>query len=243
MDERCPTKARPDDYLRGNADPASPLPWDHGRRGRRRATRRCDRVVDVLIPISYRDRMQRGEITVLFRRWKRAQVVPGRVYRTTVGRLFVDAVDVVDPAHISARDVRAAGYATRAEAVAEPRGSEELPTYRIRFHALHEPDPRDALAASDLLSDDEVAGLDQRLARLDRASSHGPWTLAVLDAIAARPGVRAADLARSFGRDTQPFKLDVRKLKNLGLTISLQTGYRLSPRGEAYLRHRRLPQR
>ena len=64
-----------------------------------------------------------------------------------------------------------------------------------------------------------------------------------LDAIAARPGVRAADLAQAFGRETQPFKLDVRKLKNLGLTISLQTGYRLSPRGEAYLRHRRLPLR
>jgi len=38
------------------------------------------------------------------------------------------------------------------------------------------------------------------------------------------------------GRPTQPFKTDVRKLKNLGLTISLPVGYRLSPRGEAYVR-------
>ena len=45
----------------------------------------------------------------------------------------------------------------------------------------------------------------------------------------------AADLAATFGRETQPFKLDVRKLKNLGLTLSLEVGYRLSPRGEAYL--------
>jgi hypothetical protein len=74
-----------------------------------------------------------------------------------------------------------------------------------------------------------------RLERLDRASSHGPWTTAVLRAIAARPATRAADLAAGFGRDTQPFKLDVRKLKNLGLTISLEVGYRLSPRGEAFL--------
>jgi hypothetical protein len=57
----------------------------------------------------------------------------------------------------------------------------------------------------------------------------------VLRAIAARPATRAADLAASFGRETQPFKLDVRKLKNLGLTLSLEVGYRLSPRGEAYL--------
>jgi hypothetical protein len=56
----------------------------------------------------------------------------------------------------------------------------------------------------------------------------------VLDAIAAHPATRAPDLAASFGRETAPFKIDVRKLKNLGLTISLTVGYRLSPRGEAY---------
>ena len=38
------------------------------------------------------------------------------------------------------------------------------------------------------------------------------------------------------GRETQPFKTDVRKLKNLGLTLSFNPGYTLSPRGEAYLR-------
>jgi hypothetical protein len=37
------------------------------------------------------------------------------------------------------------------------------------------------------------------------------------------------------GRERAPFKLDVRKLKNLGLTESLEIGYRLSPRGRAYL--------
>ncbi len=90
-----------------------------------------------------------------------------------------------------------------------------------------------------MLADAEVAELDRRLDRLDRASSHGPWTAAALDAISARPGVRAADLAASFGRDLQPFKTDIRKLKNLGLTLSLRVGYRLSPRGEAYLRRSR----
>ena len=57
----------------------------------------------------------------------------------------------------------------------------------------------------------------------------------MLALIATRPAVRAADLAASLGRETQPFKIDVRKLKNLGLTESLEVGYRLSPRGRAYL--------
>jgi hypothetical protein len=48
--------------------------------------------------------------------------------------------------------------------------------------------------------------------------------------------VRAPDLAARMGRETLPFKRDVRKLKELGLTESLEVGYRLSPRGRAYRR-------
>jgi hypothetical protein len=45
--------------------------------------------------------------------------------------------------------------------------------------------------------------------------------------------VRAPELAAELGRDTPSFKRDVRKLKELGLTESLDIGYRLSPRGVA----------
>ena len=49
------------------------------------------------------------------------------------------------------------------------------------------PDPRVALR--DQLPDATVlAEIERRLARLDRASPHGPWTLAVLRAIAGQPG-------------------------------------------------------
>ena len=44
-----------------------------------------------------------------------------------------------------------------------------------------------------------------------------------------------ADLAASLGRERLSFKADVRKLKALGLTESLEVGYRLSPRGRAFL--------
>ncbi|HYN64664.1 MAG TPA: hypothetical protein VES36_08670, partial [Candidatus Limnocylindrales bacterium] len=71
--------------------------------------------------------------------------------------------------------------------------------------------------------------------RLDRLSTHGSWTRAVLEAIRDQPGLRAGDLAAEMGRPRLPFKMDVRKLKELGLTESLAIGYRLSPRGEALL--------
>ena len=47
--------------------------------------------------------------------------------------------------------------------------------------------------------------------------------------------MRAAELAAGAGVETLKFKQDVRKLKELGLTESLDVGYRLSPRGEAVL--------
>jgi hypothetical protein len=189
----------------------------------------------MLIQARFRDAIENGEVTLTFRRWKRPQVVAGRTYRTAAGRIAVDAVDVIDPERITGADAKRAGFASRADAVAALRGSADLDTYRIRFHSAGGPDPRSVLAASAARSDDETAEIARRLERLDRASSHGSWTAAALQTIAARPGVRAADLAASFGRETQPFKLDVRKLKNLGLTLSLEVGYRLSARGEAYL--------
>jgi hypothetical protein len=189
----------------------------------------------MLIQIRYREAIANGAVTLTFRRWKRPQVVAGKTYRTAAGRIAVDAVDVVDPDRIRNADARRAGFASRAELLGELRGPADLPTYRIRFHPAEGPDPRSVLADTAVLSDEDVAQLARRLGRLDQASSHGSWTEAVLQAIAARPGVRAADLAAGFGRETQPFKLDVRKLKNLGLTVSLEVGYRLSPRGEAYV--------
>lgn len=176
-----------------------------------------------------------GEVTVTFRRWKKRQVVPGNRYRTPGGMIEVDEVEEVDAAAITDADARRAGHASAAALVADLPDRPGLPLYRIRFHHVGA-DPRDALAADADLDATAVAEIDAKLDRLDQASSYGPWTGPTLRIIRDRPAVRAPDLAAGFGRETQPFKRDVRKLKNLGLTISLNPGYRLSPRGEAFLR-------
>lgn len=182
----------------------------------------------------FRSGIADGSITLTFRRWKRAQAIAGRRYRTPVGMLEIETVDVVDASAISDQEAVRAGFPSADAVRGALRGAPGDPVYRICFHAVTEPDPRDVLAHDGALSDEDVAEIDRRLARLDSASSHGPWTAATLAAIAERPGVRAADLAVSLGRERAPFKLDVRKLKALGLTLSLDVGYRLSPRGEAY---------
>ena len=177
-------------------------------------------------------RIAAGEITLALRRWRRPTVKAGGVLRTRVGVLAIETVDVIEPEEVTDADARRAGRPDRAALLASLRGDGRL--YRIGFH-LAGPDPRIALRERADLSAEERAGLDRRLARLDAASRHGPWTDRVLRLIADRPGTRAADLAAELGREKLPFKADVRKLKELGLTESLAVGYRLSPRGRAYL--------
>lgn len=186
----------------------------------------------------HREEILAGAVTVTFRRWRRRQAVPGNTYRTSLGRIRVDSVEIVDPDRVTRTDARLAGYPSVEALFEDLSGDPELPLYRVGFHVLDEPDPRDELAVADALGDADVAEIDRRLDRLDRASSQGPWTRQTLALIAERPATRAAELAAGLGRETQPFKTDVRKLKNLGLTHSLDVGYELSPRGQAYLDHR-----
>jgi biotin operon repressor len=189
----------------------------------------------VLFEQRLRDGLHDGSITLAFRRWRRAQVVPGHHYRTGRGMVAAETVDVVPTSAITAADARDAGYPNVAALLADLRGDQSLPVYRIRFRSLDEPDPRDVLAGTAQLTDDEAAGIGARLARMDAASRRGPWTAAVLTQIAERPAVSSEFIAADLNWDRPDFKVHVRRLKALGLTISLDVGYRLSPRGAAYL--------
>jgi biotin operon repressor len=186
-----------------------------------------------------REGIERGTIVLAFRRWKRCQVVAGHRYRTGTGLVEVDAVDLVSPADIDGSQVSDAGYGSVEELLADLRGDPQAPLYRVRLHRVDEPDPRAELAATPTVSADDLSRLTARLDRMDRLSAHGPWTRAVLTQIAGNPGTVSTILAEALGWERQDFKLHVRRLKELGLTISLTVGYQLSPRGEAYLRNRR----
>jgi hypothetical protein len=192
----------------------------------------------MLVPQRLAPGVADGSVTVLLRRWRSRQAIHGHRYRTGAGILEVDALDLIGAADITDEDARAAGAPDADAARAQLRGPEDVPVTRVRFHRVDEPDPRSLLAADDALSDEDVAAIARRLERMDRASRHGPWTIAALQAIAANPEVRAGDLAEAAGRERLEFKRDVRKLKALGLTLSFPVGYRLSPRGEAFLARR-----
>jgi len=146
---------------------------------------------------------------------------------------------MVEPSSVDAAQAREAGYGSVGELLGDLQGDPALPVYRIRLRRIDEPDPRDELARTAFLTEADVAAITARLARMDRASSRGPWTGAVLALIADQPGVVSTVLAEAISWERQDFKLHVRRLKELGLTLSLDVGYRLSPRGESYLNHLR----
>jgi hypothetical protein len=183
----------------------------------------------VLIRRPVLDAIVDGSVTALFRRWDRPRVRVGGTQRTVVGVLEFTAVEPVAVSRLTAADARAAGYPTVAALRSAQTGEGRL--YRITVRPAG-PDPRVALRAQAELSDEDRTTIAARLARMD---ARGPWTATILRLIADNPGKRAPDLAASLGRETLPFKRDVRKLKELGLTESLEVGYRLSPRGQAFL--------
>jgi hypothetical protein len=176
--------------------------------------------------------IEAGEVTLAFRRWRRPTVRAGGTLRTRAGVLAIESVAPIEEDAISDADARRAGAADRADLIARLRPEGTL--YRVEFRRVG-PDPRIALRQRAELDEEERTAIAARLARLDAASRHGPWTAPVLELIARRPATRARELAAELGRETAPFKADVRKLKELGLTESLERGYRLSPRGRAYM--------
>lgn len=175
-----------------------------------------------------------GRIDLAFRRWDRPRLRAGTQMRTAIGLVEVTAVDEVAITAIGEAEARRAGAGSRDELLGRLARHSERRVFRIglRFAGA---DPRIALREQSDLTDAEHARLVDRLDRLDRASRHGAWTRATLAAIDRHPATLAAELARELGRETLAFKRDVRKLKELGLTESLATGYRLSPRARALL--------
>ncbi|MCE8012512.1 hypothetical protein HOP54_03405 [Halomonas daqingensis] len=188
----------------------------------------------MLFKKAFLEKIRDGRVTLAFRRWQRPTVKSGGTLLTAVGELPIVSVTQVALEEISEQDAVQAGYESREAMLRELSRRSEGEFYKIELGALR-PDPRIALRESTDLTNEEIRGLRERLRRLDERAAHGPWTRKTLEVIGNRPGVRAGELCEMMDLEKEAFKLNVRKLKNLGLTESLGTGYRLSPRGRRVL--------
>lgn len=179
-----------------------------------------------------------GTVTRTFRLWDKPRVKPGGRYRVhPIGVVEVVALERRSLGELTDDDARAGGFASRAELFAymAPVAKQPLTDAVLVFDVTlkHGGDgDRVSLALEDQLTPADLDTITKKLARLD---GDAPWTRKVLKLIERRPRVAASKLAASLGRETAPFKVDVRKLKKLGLTQSFEVGYEVSPRGRAFL--------
>lgn len=179
-----------------------------------------------------------GAVRLTFRFWERPHVKVGGRYRVhPIGVVEVDAVSEVSVGSITEADAREGGFTSRDELLAymapvvKKKLTAKTRVFRVAFRHGGDGD-RVAIALETDLNDAAVADLTKRLARFD---AKGPWTKKVMALIDRHPRVAASQLAAKLGRETEPFKIDVRKLKKLGLTQSFEVGYEISPRGRAFL--------
>jgi hypothetical protein len=189
----------------------------------------------VLLNRATADGIADGSITLVMRHWDTPRAKPGGMQRTSAGTIQIDDVtEYPGDYRVTAQQARAAGYpdAAAAQAALDQRPAEHTYVIRVSYAG---PDERPALASDDALTAGDIAAINERLSRFDAASRTGPWTQHYLEMVRDNEAVRAPDLAAREGLDVPRFKRRVRQLKGLGLTISLDVGYRISPRGRAFL--------
>jgi len=154
-----------------------------------------------------------------------------------VGAIEIDSLDLVRVKDLREADARSAGMQDLADLLRTlGSGTGTVPTfvYRVCFHLTSEkrlkpPVPTVPGDGQDLQL------LLARLRRMDGLGAHGPWIFDTLKQIAQKPGTAARHLAASLKRERESFKIDVRKLKQRGLTVSHEVGYSLTPLGRAVL--------
>ena len=166
-----------------------------------------------------------GEVTVSFRNWRRPHAKAGGVYRLRPnGAVRVTAVGDVRLGAIEAAEAVRAGFESVDDLAAFLKLPPEAMVTKVEFELVGDEHLRRPPTLSVEQARERLNGIDRR--------SAGAWTAKALLLIRANPAVRAGDLAPALGWETPKFKANVRKLKALGLTRSLETGYRLSDLGE-----------
>lgn len=176
-----------------------------------------------------------GTVTTAYRRWAKPSVKAGNTLMTAVGVLKITSVKEIAYESITDKDIQKTGLKSRAQLDKELAFNKDGTLYKISFK-LHSEDPRLALREETGISNEEFEQLKAKLEKMDKTSKHGPWTLQVLKLIDKHPGKHAIYFSEKLGMEKDWLKLHIRKLKNLGLTISLPVGYEIAPRGAQFMK-------
>jgi hypothetical protein len=183
----------------------------------------------MLFQSRFHDGIRRGDITCTIRIWQRPHVRVGGRYQLGTGSIQVDRIQEMEFDGLTPALARRSGFGSVVELLKVAKHGAGERIFLIDFHFIDAP-AKPPQRIGGRLDADSINALVAKLDAMDGRATQ-PWTRATLREIGEHPGLRAADLAATLGRERLELKRDIRKLKALGLTISLEVGYRLSERG------------
>ena len=175
-----------------------------------------------------------GAITLAFRKWQKVSVKSGSLLHTSVGLLEIGRIEAVSENDITDKDAVKAVSTDKSQLLRSFTRNSTGTIFKISVR-YHSADPRIELREQTALSEQQFEDMKGKLECLDRGSKQGYWTEKILLTIKDNPNLHALGIARLTGFEKEWLKLNIRKLKNLGLTISHNVGYELSPLGNEYL--------
>lgn len=188
----------------------------------------------MLFKISHLQGIKKGTVTLAFRKWQKPSVKSGTRMHTPVGLIEVNTIESIVESDITETDAINAGFASREHLLKSfPQNSKGM-MYKIEV-SYHSEDPRISLREHTDLTEQEFLDIFKKLQKLDKYSKKGQWTRQMLITIKDNPNLHAMGIANLTGFEKEWLKLNIRKLKNLGLTISHTIGYEISPKGKKVL--------
>ncbi len=177
-----------------------------------------------------------GLVSLAFRKWKSARVRKGSLIKTSVGQIEILSITEIERGDISNEEAKSSGSKNLNELlnILDTRAQGQIFRIEVKYHS---PDPRIKLRQDIDINSEEINAIKRKLDQMNRFSKYGDWTFATLKLIASNPQLKAQFLAAQLGFEKAWLKLNIRKLKALGLTESHKVGYSISPRGRIILKN------
>lgn len=188
----------------------------------------------MLFKNNHLNNIKKGNITLAFRKWQKPSVKIGTLLHTSVGLIEIKNIEVIQENEITTEDAINSGFKNKEALFNSLSTKNKGDIFKIVI-SFYSEDPRIKLREQTDVSDKEFANILSKLNRLDKFSKEGVWTTKVLQTIEENPNLHAIGIASLTGFQKEWLKINIRKLKNLGLTISHSIGYEISPRGKVVL--------
>ena len=194
------------------------------------------RISFMLFKQKHLEGIKAGTVTLAFRKWKSTQLKRGSLLKTDVGIVEITDIAIINEPHINEIDAQKAGFINLESLMKSIYSAEIGKIYKIHVRFLKETQAK-KIKEKISLSQSEIDSYKAKLLQMDKYARNGFWTKDILTSIKDNPKLSATQLSLKTGKTKEWLTQSIRKLKNIGLTVSLDPGYDLTPTGKLLMEH------